>query len=724
MTPVSSFRDCRWSRFGGALIERPFLFFLFWSFWLSSGYLVFGRMSYVSIHDNADSVLPMLLAWSHAPLASWNPLALCGIDWKASGAPALQSLALVFAAFPGWLAYGLVMWLQRLVAGYFMFRLLRDNLKLTTLPCLVAGLAYSLFAQPSNNGEWAGFTLYDAFGLPGLPFLLWMLHRLAKPRGWGTWLGAFGLGIASGFGVSYAFVPFPFLAIFLWWLFISPERSVKAWLILITLISGCVVANLPLLWAGAVNAPLSQRANWAAVSPLSRGWLGSVWFDYGIIRDNAVAMGLAAIGLIISRGRDRRLLWLCLFLLLSLLGILGYQPVRTALYSHLGFLAGFQFDRVYLVIPFLAIVAAAIGLDLIFKEHQRRVTRGPHRRDGVSAKTLAYSVVIVLVLAQSCWVNIKILGEIADGTNYATLYQNPEMQQLVEKSRHEPPFRVATIAAPSEPPLHPAYAWAYELETADGYVVLYPERYQEFWEQVIGPLIKADRNLYNYFHYWGSRVYLFSPPNQSIYGTELPFKDCYSLKLLSLANVRYIISARPLPDGHLSLLPSNVREQQLRWARRGKISRLLDILRGRCPGMPLFIYENSEVLPRYFLAGNDKAFQSRTALLNALAGASWSELRSTVFLMHDEMAELPLAKPEKGAGNIKILRLAAGQVELEVNTDSPGILVAANSYSPYWKASVDGQSVPLFPVDEAFQGVYIKRGRHQVLLTYEPPYAL
>jgi hypothetical protein len=60
-------------------------------------------------------------------------------------------------------------------------------------------------------------------------------------------------------------------------------------------------------------------------------------------------------------------------------------------------------------------------------------------------------------------------------------------------------------------------------------------------------------------------------------------------------------------------------------------------------------------------------------------------------------------------------------MELEVDTDSPGIMVAADSYSPYWKASIDVQPVALFPVDEAFQGVYVESDRHRILLTYELP---
>ncbi len=64
------------------------------------------------------------------------------------------------------------------------------------------------------------------------------------------------------------------------------------------------------------------------------------------------------------------------------------------------------------------------------------------------------------------------------------------------------------------------------------------------------------------------------------------------------------------------------------------------------------------------------------------------------------------------------------RIVLEVDARADSILVATNNYSPFWKAAVDGRDSRIFPVDHTFQGVTVPQGRHEVVLTYEPPYAM
>jgi len=75
-------------------------------------------------------------------------------------------------------------------------------------------------------------------------------------------------------------------------------------------------------------------------------------------------------------------------------------------------------------------------------------------------------------------------------------------------------------------------------------------------------------------------VYLFAPTGGFQNSPTVRFKDFYRLELLSLANVRYIISTRPLEDERLSLLPSSLRDRQLKWVAQSKSQRFLSMLRG------------------------------------------------------------------------------------------------------------------------------------------------
>ena len=702
------------------LASKPALIFFAWSFWLSAEYLVFGPASYVRIHDNGDATLPMLLAHVPPHGLPWNFLALCGVDGWAGG---VQITSVLFYCLPGWLAYGLFTLAQRFIAGYFMHRLLKDTLNISLLPGVFAGLVYAQFAQASNNASWAGFTLYDTLGLPGLPLLIWLLYGLMKSAS--RWWPVAGLllGVAFGICSPYMFAPFIFLAVCSWVLLAPPEKPVRLLVLAGLLIAGCALINFPAVWAGSLNAPLSHRAAWAPNPSHSLSWLENFQFGWGFVADNALPLALAVVGWVMSSGRNFRLMVLAGLLTLAVLFVISYEALMSVLQGHLGFLAGFQFSRVYLIIPFLAAVAGAVGLESVPENWKLLAARAGHLTWGTKLSVVLFSVAAACLLWQSWSVKVKTLTELAAGANHLALYQNPQLKDLAERKKSESPFRIATLASPSDSVLHPGFAWAYGLETVDGYANLYPKRYQDYWEAVLGPLLKTDPERYDYFHYWGNRVYLFSPTGGFPAGSTVRFQNYYRLELLSLANVRYLVSPRPLDDDRLTLLPCAAREQQLQWAGQTKSKKMLGLLRGQFPGLPLYVYENREMTPRYFLAGHVRTFSDKAGLLTAFNTATHEELKSTVYLNQADTTGLPLDQLGQDSGTVKVSSQTYDQVELEVTNTSPAILVAANLYSPFWKASVDDKPAKIFPADQAFQGISLAAGHHQVELSYQPPYA-
>src|SRR5688572_21583445 len=87
------------------------LVFLIWALFLSVEYMGDGATSYVKIHDAGDSVLASRLAIksdleTHEN-GNWNPNLLLGLDRMAQD-EGLGPIDLLFLFFPGWLAYGLL----------------------------------------------------------------------------------------------------------------------------------------------------------------------------------------------------------------------------------------------------------------------------------------------------------------------------------------------------------------------------------------------------------------------------------------------------------------------------------------------------------------------------------------------------------------------------------------------------------------------------------------
>jgi hypothetical protein len=171
--------------------------------------------------------------------------------------------------------------------------------------------------------------------------------------------------------------------------------------------------------------------------------------------------------------------------------------------------------------------------------------------------------------------------------------------------------------------------------------------------------------------------------------------------LLSLANVRYLISPVRIRGDGLTLVSGD----------------------GGGKPWPLYIYENTRVLPRFFVAGSTRSYAGLPALLTALGAASLDELGSTALVEARYAAGLPPAHPGSPASPVRLDSYEADDVSLSVTAADPSVLVCAMNYSPYWHAYVDGREARVFPVDCAFVGVVVPGGSHRVELQYRPAYA-
>jgi hypothetical protein len=286
---------------------------------------------------------------------------------------------------------------------------------------------------------------------------------------------------------------------------------------------------------------------------------------------------------------------------------------------------------------------------------------------------------------------------------------------------------VATVAQGLQ---HPSLAWAYNLNTADGYINVYPKRYQQYWEQVIAPLAASNKWIHDYLHYWGSRVYLFSPFYTSSIrqlremGEKLlVFCEHWNLNLLSLANVRFVVSPFPLQDENLMELTRVDDAESRKWEKLPFASKITGYLRRDKPASRLFIYENKLVFPRFFLVGKTQTFTDTRELLSALQRANYNELRSTAYLIRDNLG-LSGEKSAPMNGEINLISYSSDHLALETRQDSDGMLIISNNYSPFWNANVNGKYARIFPVHHTFQGIYLKAGENRVSLEYRPPYAL
>lgn len=181
-----------------------------------------------------------------------------------------------------------------------------------------------------------------------------------------------------------------------------------------------------------------------------------------------------------------------------------------------------------------------------------------------------------------------------------------------------------------------------------------------------------------------------------------PLED--RLNLLSLANVKYIVSRDPLKSDKLKRLEFHD------------------------PGHPeLKVYENTARLPRAFLAPHCTVIGDEKRFIAHLLDKRLDFSRRVLFESPPEGFECGNGEGEAEApagtvpqGSVTDLHLGYDTVTLTATTPVRQWLVLADSYYPGWKVEVDGQPAPLYRADYVYRAVAVPPGTHTVRFEYKP----
>lgn len=125
--------------------------------------------------------------------------------------------------------------------------------------------------------------------------------------------------------------------------------------------------------------------------------------------------------------------------------------------------------------------------------------------------------------------------------------------------------------------------------------------------------------------------------------------------------------------------------------------------------------ENTNALPRFFLASRTRAAASREAAL-AMLGAPEFDPR------HEAIVEGlgPPAATVVTPGEVTVEAYGSSRVRLKVQAAGPAFLVTSETYYPGWRAEIDGAAAPLVLTNAAFRGLAIPAGTHTVTMRFAP----
>ena len=216
--------------------------------------------------------------------------------------------------------------------------------------------------------------------------------------------------------------------------------------------------------------------------------------------------------------------------------------------------------------------------------------------------------------------------------------------------------------------------------------------------------LKEDRGIYRVLPLTGSRFYNtnFLPifgieTSNGFYDNRIRYYDLLvgegfrnlttMPNVLRVTNTRYVILSQPIDHPLLTL-----RKQF------GNI----------------YLYENVACLPRCFIAHSAVIAETDSAALELLGSADF-DVSNTVIITG---AQPILCDSIPSGEQVEIVTYEPDHIVIRAVAKQPGYLVYSGNYLPYWKATVDGDTVPVIRCNISMVGIYLDPGSHVIELRY------
>ena len=137
------------------------------------------------------------------------------------------------------------------------------------------------------------------------------------------------------------------------------------------------------------------------------------------------------------------------------------------------------------------------------------------------------------------------------------------------------------------------------------------------------------------------------------------------------------------------------------------------------------IYRALDTLHRAYLVGQATLVPDEAEALAALADVDSSRPARWCSLSLKSQAPVSLTRfvrlsrqPPRATSTVN--RYEAERIALQVDLPAPGVLVVSNSWYPGWRATVDGQPVPMLRANLLFRAVALPAGVHDVIFEFKP----
>lgn len=176
------------------------------------------------------------------------------------------------------------------------------------------------------------------------------------------------------------------------------------------------------------------------------------------------------------------------------------------------------------------------------------------------------------------------------------------------------------------------------------------------------------------------------------FGKEFFKLNPYRQRLLDLLGVKYILSKDPTSDFDTTF-PEN--------------SYKLIYHDGYYQ-----IYENTQILPRFFLANKYEVVKGRGDTIKKIYERNFN---LTTLLLDEK----PKLKIDDAIGSVNLLNYSPNKVSFATESEGNNLLFLSDNYYPEWQAYIDGKKTKVLIADYTFRAVSVPRGKHTIEFTYD-----
>ena len=128
------------------------------------------------------------------------------------------------------------------------------------------------------------------------------------------------------------------------------------------------------------------------------------------------------------------------------------------------------------------------------------------------------------------------------------------------------------------------------------------------------------------------------------------------------------------------------------------------------------IWEYKQVLPRAYFAPRYIVEKDRQKIMDHLLDSNF-DLHNTIIL-EDKLEEFH--ETSEDISMVKITKYESSVVDISVDAKQKGFLFLSDTYYPGWKAFIDGKETKIYRAHYSFRSVLVPSGTHTVRFVYDP----